>query len=228
MERTGGTLQHGPGQRPACEDEPGRKTDAKDSEWIAELLQHGLLRSSYIPPEIVRDLRDLTRGRATLSQEASRLASRIQKVLEDANIKLSSVASNTLGKSGRAMLDALVAGQTDPAQLADLALGHLRSKIPQLRLALEGKIRKHHRFLWKRLLHQLRFIESEIDLLDQRLEGLSGSKIRLWPPQWLVGPLCRVWTVLPLGAWQQRSAWPWSNTIDDEAVCGAAAFALLE
>jgi transposase len=152
---------------------PGRKTDAKDSEWIAELLQHGLLRSSYVPPEIIRDLRDLTRGRATLSQEASRLASRIQKVLEDANIKLSSVASNTLGKSGRAMLDALVAGQIDPEQLADLALGHLRAKIPQLRLALEGKIREHHRFLLKRLLHQLRFIESEIDLLDQRLEELG-------------------------------------------------------
>jgi transposase len=152
---------------------PGRKTDAKDSEWIAELVQHGLLRSSYIPPEIIRDLRDLTRGRATLSQEASRLASRIQKVLEDANIKLSSVASNTLGKSGRAMLDAIVAGQVDPEQLAELALGHLRSKIPQLRLALEGKIREHHRFLLKRLLHQLRFIESEIDLLDQRLEELS-------------------------------------------------------
>jgi transposase len=152
---------------------PGRKTDAKDSEWIAELLQHGLLRSSYVPPEIIRDLRDLTRSRATLSQEASRLASRIQKVLEDANIKLSSVASNTLGKSGRAMLDALVAGQIDPEQLADLALGHLRAKIPQLRLALEGKIREHHRFLLKRLLHQLRFIESEIDLLDQRLEGLG-------------------------------------------------------
>jgi transposase len=152
---------------------PGRKTDAKDSEWIGELLQHGLLRSSYVPQEIIRDLRDLTRGRATLSQEASRLASRIQKVLEDANIKLSSVASNTLGKSGRAMLDALVAGQIDPEQLADLALGHLRSKIPQLRLALEGKIREHHRFLLKRLLHQLRFIESEIDLLDQRLEELG-------------------------------------------------------
>ncbi len=152
---------------------PGRKTDAKDSEWIAELLQHGLLRSSYVPPEIIRDLRDLTRSRATLSQEASRLASRIQKVLEDANIKLSSVASNTLGKSGRAMLDALVAGQIDPEQLADLALGHLRAKIPQLRSALEGKIREHHRFLLKRLLHQLRFIENEIDLLDQRLEGLG-------------------------------------------------------
>jgi transposase len=152
---------------------PGRKTDTKDSEWIAELLQHGLLRSSYVPPEVVRDLRDLTRGRATLSQEASRIASRIQKVLEDANIKLSSVASNTLGKSGRAMLDAVVAGQMNPEQLAELALGHLRAKIPQLQLALKGKIREHHRFLLKRLMHQLRFVESEIDLLDQRLEELG-------------------------------------------------------
>jgi transposase len=152
---------------------PRRKTDTKDSEWIAELLQHGLLRSSYVPPEVVRDLRDLTRGRATLSQEASRIASRIQKVLEDANIKLSSVASNTLGKSGRAMLDAVVTGQTDPEQLADLALGHLRAKIPQLQSALKGKIREHHRFLLKRLMHQLRFVESEIDLLDQRLEELG-------------------------------------------------------
>jgi transposase len=169
---------------------PGRKTDAKDSEWIAELVQHGLLRSSYVPPEIIRDLRDLTRGRATLSQEASRIASRIQKVLEDANIKLASVAGNTLGKSGRAMLDALVAGQIDPEQLADLALGHLRAKIPQLRLALEGKIREQHRFLLERLLHQLRFIEGEIDLLDQRLEELG-------PRDPTLAAAVARWTIVP-------------------------------
>jgi transposase len=169
---------------------PGRKTDAKDSEWIAELLQHGLLRNSYVPPEIIRDLRDLTRARVRLSQEASRLGSRIQKVLEDANIKLSSVASNTLGKSGRAMLDAIVGGQTDPEQLSDLALGHLRAKIPQLRLALEGKIREHHRFLLKRLLHQLRFIEDEIDLLDQRLEqiGQQDSLLAAAVNRWITMP----------------------------------------
>lgn len=155
---------------------PGRKTDANDSEWIGDLVQHGLLRSSYVPSEIIRDLRDLTRGRARLSQEASRIASRIQKVLEDANIKLSSVASNTLGKSGRAMLDAIVAGEIDPERLADMALGHLRAKIPQLRLALEGRVREHHRFLLKRLLHQLRFIEGEIDLLDQRLEEIGHQE----------------------------------------------------
>jgi len=155
---------------------PGRKTDANDSEWIGDLVQHGLLRSSYVPSEIIRDLRDLTRGRARLSQEASRIASRIQKVLEDANIKLSSVASNTLGKSGRAMLDAIVGGEIDPERLADMALGHLRAKIPQLRLALEGRVREHHRFLLKRLLHQLRFIEGEIDLLDQRLEEIGQQE----------------------------------------------------
>jgi transposase len=169
---------------------PGRKTDTKDSEWIAELLQHGLLRGSYVPPETVRDLRDLTRSRATLSQEASRIASRIQKVLEDANIKLSSVASNTLGKSGRAILDAVVTGQTDPEQLADLALGHLRAKIPQLKLALNGKIREHHRFLLKRLMHQLRFVETEVDLLDQRLEELCQRD------QSLAAAVAR-WTTVP-------------------------------
>ena len=120
---------------------PGRKTDQKDAEWIAQLLQYGLLRASYIPCEIIRDLRDLTRMRTSLSQEASRISSRIQKVLEDANIKLASVATNVLGKSGRAMLEDIISGEDNPEHLASLALGHLRVKIPQLRLALEGKIR---------------------------------------------------------------------------------------
>ena len=109
---------------------PGRKTDTKDSEWLAELLQHGLLAGSFVPPRLIRDLRDLTRTRAVLTQESSRIASRIQKVLEDANIKLASVASDTLGKSGQAMLVALIAGEDNPEQLADLALGTLRGKIP--------------------------------------------------------------------------------------------------
>ena len=112
---------------------PGRKTDQKDAEWIAQLLQYGLLRPSYVPCEIIRDLRDLTRMRASLSQEASRLSSRIQKVLEDANVKLASVATNALGKSGRAMLEEIISGEDDPEHLASLALGHLRVKIPQLR-----------------------------------------------------------------------------------------------
>src|SRR5499425_963553 len=155
---------------------PGRKTDTKDSEWLAELLQHGLLAGSFVPPRLIRDLRDLTRTRATLTQESSRIASRLQKVLEDANIKLASVASDALGKSGQAMLAALIAGQSDPGQLAELALGTLRGKIPQLRRALDGLIRDHHRFLLKRLLVQWRFVENEIELIDQRLEQIGKEE----------------------------------------------------
>ena len=117
---------------------PGRKTDQKDAEWIAQLLQYGLLRASYVPCEIIRDLRDLTRMRASLSQEASRISSRIQKVLEDANLKLASVATNVLGKSGRAMLEDIISGEDDPEHLASLALGHLRMKIPQRLLSIDS------------------------------------------------------------------------------------------
>jgi transposase len=114
---------------------------------IAELLRHGLLRGSYVPPPIIRDLRDLTRTRATLSQEQSSISRRIQKLLESANIMLASTVTHTMGKSGRAMLEAIVSGEDSPERLADLALGKLRSKTPQLQLALEGRIRDHHRFL---------------------------------------------------------------------------------
>jgi transposase len=152
---------------------PGRKTDMKDCQWIAELLRHGLLRGSYVPSLVIRDLRDLTRTRATLSQEQSSVGSRIQKVLESANIKLSSTASNTMGKSGRAMLDAIVSGEDSPERLADLALGKLRSKISELQLALEGRIRDHHRFLLDSLLRQFRFLGAEIKALDLRLEHLG-------------------------------------------------------
>jgi transposase len=155
---------------------PGRKTDQKDAEWIAQLLQYGLLRASYVPCEIIRDLRDLTRMRASLSQEASRISSRIQKVLEDANVKLASVATNVLGKSGRAMLEDIICGEDDPEHLASLALGHLRVKIPQLRLALEGKIRSHHRFLLRRLVDQIQFVEHEIGLLRRTSGGDRSTK----------------------------------------------------
>jgi transposase len=152
------------------------KTDQKDAEWIAQLLQYGLLRPSYVPCEIIRDLRDLTRMRASLSQEASRLSSRIQKVLEDANVKLASVASNALGKSGRAMLEDIITGEDDPEHLAALALGHLRVKIPQLRLALAGHIRSHHRFLLRRLLDQMQFVEHEIQ--NSRSRGDNEGRAR--------------------------------------------------
>src|ERR1700758_4797508 len=157
----------------------GRKTDTKDCQCIAELLQHGLLRGSFIPPLVIRDLRDLTRARTSLSQEHSRIASRIQKVLEDANLKLASVASNTLGKSGRAILAAIIGGEESPERLADLALGHLRAKIRQLQAALEGQVREHHRFLLQSLLRQLYFIETEIELLDARLEQLGQQHLDL-------------------------------------------------
>src|SRR5881628_1369143 len=117
---------------------PGRKTDQKDSQWIADLHQHGLLRKSFVPPKQIRDLRDLTRTRATLAQDHSSICNRIQKVLEDANIKLASVASDVFGASGRAILQALMKGESDAEGLAELSQGRLRNKIPELRRALEG------------------------------------------------------------------------------------------
>jgi len=147
---------------------PGRKTDVKDAEWIAELLQHGLLRASFIPPQSQRDLRDLTRYRTTLVRERARIVNRLQKVLEDANLKLAGVATDVMGVSGRAMLEALLAGQTDTGQLAELAKGRLRKKIPQLKEALTGRVRQHHRFL---LSEQL----SHIDYLDEAIDRLSAE-----------------------------------------------------
>jgi transposase len=117
--------------------------------------------------------------RASLSQEASRISSRVQKVLEDTNVKLASVATDTLGKSGRAMLEEIIAGQNDPDYLASLALAHLRDKIPGLKLALEGRNRPHHRFLLPRLLDQLRFVEREIELLAESLEDIGRQRPEL-------------------------------------------------
>jgi len=116
---------------------PGRKTDQKDSEWIADLLQHGLLKASFVPPPVIRRLRDLTRMRVKIRQMLATFANRIQKVLEDANIKLGSVTSDVLGVSGRHMLHAVVEGQQDPKQLAELAQGRLREKLGELQLALD-------------------------------------------------------------------------------------------
>lgn len=154
---------------------PGRKTDMMDCQWIAELLRHGLLRGSYVPPLLIRDLRDLTRTRTTLSQEQSRISSRIQKLLESANIKLANTVTHTMGKSGQAILDAIVRGEDSPEELAGLALGKLRSKISQLQLALEGRIRDHHRFLLGSLLREYRFLEAEIQALDTRLQHLGAQ-----------------------------------------------------
>jgi transposase len=148
---------------------PGRKTDVKDCEWIAQLLQHGLLRASFVPQRPIRDLRDLTRQRTQMVNEKSRTANRIQKVLEDANIKLGDVASDVLGKSGRSMLRALIAGQDNAEALSELALGKLRKKLPQLRKALTGQVTEHHRFLLGLHLDHLDHLEQLIDQLEQRI-----------------------------------------------------------
>ena len=152
---------------------PGRKTDLKDCQWIAQLLQHGLLKGSFIPPRPQRELRDLTRQRTQLVDEASRISNRIQKVLEDANIKLGSVASNVVGASGRLMLGAIIAGQDDPVQLADLAQRRMRSKIPQLEQALYGKLTDHHRWLLRLLLDQLQATEQFTARMDERIAELT-------------------------------------------------------
>ena len=162
---------------------PGRKTDQKDSEWIADLLQHGLRRGSFVPPRATRELRDLTRYRVSLAQECNRIANRIQKVLEDANIKLASVATDALGASGRAMLEVLIAGQQDSGQLAEMSKGLLRNKIPELRQALEGRVTERHRFLLRQLLDHLKFTEGkrgEIEAeIDRRLRPFE-EKVARW------------------------------------------------
>ena len=149
---------------------PGRKTDVKDSEWLAELLQHGLLKGSFIPPKPIRELRDLTRLRSRLIEDRTGISNRILKVLEDANIKLSSVASDTFGASGMEMLESIIEGVDDPDVLAEMAKKRLREKIPQLRLALEGRVTEHHRFLLKTLLSHWHSLNGTISSLNRRIE----------------------------------------------------------
>jgi transposase len=148
---------------------PGRKSDVLDAEWLAELLEHGLLRGSFVPPAAIRELRDLTRYRKRLIQASTAEEQRIQKTLEDAGIKLDSVASDVLGASGRAMLDALVAGERDPVVLADLARGTLRKKIPALRQALRGRFRDHHALLIGLCLEHTDHLQAAITRLDERI-----------------------------------------------------------
>ena len=153
---------------------PGRKTDVKDAEWIAELLQHGLLKSSFIPPRFQRQLRDLTRYRSGLVQERARIVNRLQKVLEDANIKLAGVATDVLGVSARAMLDALVSGQSNVETLAQLAKGRLRAKIPELEKALRGKFGAHHSFLIGEQLSHIDYLDEAISRLSQQIGERLG------------------------------------------------------
>lgn len=172
---------------------PGRKTDVRDAEWLADLLQHGLLRSSFVPPASQRQLREVTRYRTSLIEERSRAVNRLQKILEGANIKLASVASDLMGVSARAMLEALLEGEGDPSTLAELARGRMRSKRDLLAQALQGRFTAHHRFLIREQLAHIDGLEEHIAELSKeiaqrlrsfeaqlkRLETIPGIKRRL-------------------------------------------------
>ena len=147
---------------------PGRKTDVLDSDGLAQLLECGLIRASFVPPPPIRDLRDLTRYRTHQMRDRTQEVNRLHKVLDDAGIKLASVATDVMGVSGRAMLEALVGGTTDPTVLADLAQGRLRRKLPALRQALMGQFRRHHAFLLEQIL-------TKIDFLDEHVERLTAA-----------------------------------------------------
>jgi transposase len=149
---------------------PGRKTDVKDAEWIAQLLQHGLLSPSFIPPPPIRELRDLTRQRAQLVADKAAVANRVHKTLEDANIKLASVATDILGVSGRAMIARLIQGESDPEVLANEARASLKKKVIPLRRALQGQVTDHHRFQLRALMDQLRQLEDLIERYGARIE----------------------------------------------------------
>jgi transposase len=153
---------------------PGRKTDVSDAQWLCQLMEAGLLRGSFVPPKPQRRLRTLTRYRKTQIAERQREANRLHKALEDTNIKLDCVASDILGKSGRAMLDALVGGTTDPEVLADLAKGRLRAKIPALKQALEGRFEPHHALVVGAILAHLDFLDEQIQRLGEAIEEQLG------------------------------------------------------
>lgn len=150
---------------------PGRKTDVKDAQWLADLLRHGLVQPSFIPPQSQRDLRDLTRERTNFVRQRATLVNRVQKVLEGANLKLGDVATNVMGVSGRAILTAIIAGETDTKVLASLAKGKMRSKRAQLERALQGRVRPHHRFLLTELLCQIDSLDETIDHFDEEIQA---------------------------------------------------------
>lgn len=150
---------------------PGRKSDVRDAEWIADLLAHGLVRSSFVPPQPIQELRDLTRTRKQLVRERGQHVQRLQKVLEDANLKLASVVTDLLGLSGRAMLEAMAAGQSDPERLADLAHPRLRAPRAELVEALRGRVREHHRFLLRLHLGQVDALNAAVTAVEGRIEA---------------------------------------------------------
>jgi transposase len=149
---------------------PGRKTDVKDSEWLADLLRHGLIRKSFVPPKPMRELRDLLRYRRKLVESAAAERNRLLAVLETANIKLANVASDVFGVSGRRMLEAIIEGTSSPAQMAQLAKGKLRDKLAELQLALEGSVQPHHRFLLATQLRRIKSVEDDLAQLDKYID----------------------------------------------------------
>lgn len=153
---------------------PGRKTDCKDAEWLAELLQHGLLKASFIPPAPQRHLRDLTRYRSALVADRAQLINRFQKLLEDANVKLAAVATDITGVSGRSILTAMAEGEAEVDVLVELAKGRLRNKMVELKQALSGRVQEHHRFMLRRLLEQLEFYDRELEEFNQEIERRLG------------------------------------------------------
>lgn len=150
---------------------PGHKTDARDCRWIGELLQHGLLKASFIPPQPIRELRDLTRHRRRLIQEKSSVVNRIHKILQDANVKLSSVITDIMGKSGKEMLEKIIAGEIDAAKIAECAHGKMKAKKDDLVRALESKVTVHHRFMLSKHLKQIHFLEEMIEEFNQQIDA---------------------------------------------------------
>jgi len=165
---------------------PGRKTDVCDAEWICKLMSMGLLKRSFIPEVEQRDLRDLTRYRRRLVEERTAASNRLEKILEDSNIKLSAVVSKVQGVSARLMLEALISGETDAAALAELAKGPLRSKIPELEAALVGQIRDHHRFMWRELLYRVDELNTHLAAINVRIAEYTA------PYEAIVRRLCTI------------------------------------
>ncbi len=161
---------------------PGRKTDVKDAEWIADLMRHGLLKGSFIPPLPQRDLRDLTRQRTNLVQDRARVVNHLHKVLEWANIKLTSVVSDVMGVSARAMLAAIVGGEADQGALAELAQGRLRAKQAELERALDGHVRRHHRFMLVQHLSHIDFLDDQIAEFDRQIATVIETESTPPPP----------------------------------------------
>lgn len=188
---------------------PGHKTDVKDSEWLADLLRHGLLHPSFIPPQPIRVLRDLTRYRKSLVEQRTQEINRVHKVLETANIKLGAVATNVVGVSGRRMLHAMEQGESDPEVLAELAKGRLREKLPALRLALTGRLQAHHRLLIGELLDHIEYLERaihrvEVSIADLLTEQERAVQIRLTLPA--AGPVTAAAIIAEIGTDMRRFA----------------------